>query len=732
MAILHFIMFLRSNPHPDNWRRRCLPLMTVRLLALFLCILWGRETLAAPTNAGHAQAAVSHWLAGNRHPLGAKLGQRVRQTETAFDADGQPVYHVVYLTTDGTSSTSYVIVSGDDEAEPIVAFCSGDHFDPSPTNPLGALVAADLPTRIALARHTKSAGSQASLSARRTKKKWDALLQTTAQEAGTGSLSDVRVEPFILSQWDQTTVSGTACYNYYTPPGSSGASANYPAGCVATALSQLMRYYQYPTTGVGTQSFTITVDSSSITEYLRGGDGAGGAYDWASMVLVPTTGVTVAQRQAIGNLLYDAGVSVNMDYASNGSAAETLLAKNALVNTFHYRNAVKGYNSGSDIGTPLIAMVNPNLDAGFPVLFGITDNQTGHAIVCDGYGYNSSTLYHHLNLGWSGNSNAWYALPNINAGGYNFSIIYKCVYNVFVTGSGEIISGRVTDHASNPIAGVAISAVRSSGGTYTATTNANGIYALPKIPSSSNYTVTASMTGYNFTSRAVSVGKSRDFSSSSGNVWGVDFADQSVTISTSASPTAGGSTSGSATYASGASVTVTATPNTGYTFTNWTENLIVVSTSASYTFTATASHTLVANFQQTPWATWQASHFWAAELQDPTICGTLQNPENDGICNLLKYAFNLSRENPDRSALPKISVENGYPTLTYAANKAATDITFTVEVSSDLQTWHSGATYTSTPTLISDDGFTQTLQVTDLTPTTAASAQFMRLRVTGP
>jgi len=72
------------------------------------------------------------------------------------------------------------------------------------------------------------------------------------------------------------------------------------------------------------------------------------------------------------------------------------------------------------------------------------------------------------------------------------------------------------------------------------------------------------------------------------------------TVSTSASPVAGGTTSGDATLDEGSNATVTATPNAGYAFTNWTEGGTVVSTSASYTFVITADRTLVANFTALP------------------------------------------------------------------------------------------------------------------------------------
>ncbi|MEI6083193.1 MAG: PQQ-dependent sugar dehydrogenase [Verrucomicrobiota bacterium] len=72
-----------------------------------------------------------------------------------------------------------------------------------------------------------------------------------------------------------------------------------------------------------------------------------------------------------------------------------------------------------------------------------------------------------------------------------------------------------------------------------------------------------------------------------------------ITISTSASPVAGGSTSGGGSFLSGTTVTVTAIANGGYSFADWSEGGIPVSPAASYTFTANANRTLVATFNST-------------------------------------------------------------------------------------------------------------------------------------
>src|SRR2546422_613940 len=71
------------------------------------------------------------------------------------------------------------------------------------------------------------------------------------------------------------------------------------------------------------------------------------------------------------------------------------------------------------------------------------------------------------------------------------------------------------------------------------------------------------------------------------------------TITTSSSPSNGGSTTGGGTFVAGTSHTVMATANNGYMFVNWTEASTVVSTSASYTFTLHSNRNLLAHFSPT-------------------------------------------------------------------------------------------------------------------------------------
>jgi len=493
------------------------------IFVLLLLLTLPTGLFGGPMNAEQARNAVLGWLKADPFPLRTMMGQQIKEAVTFSDTNGVALYYVVYLEPSG-----FAIVAADDLIEPIIGFAPSGRFDPSTDNPLGALVSNDLPGRMARVKGIEAAKVKGPFLAARNK--WERFKNieqsTNGIEMGISSVSDVRVAPLTQTTWDQSTVGGNACYNYYTPPYAAGSSANYVCGCVATAMAQLIRYWQYPISGVGTASFTIYVTDVAQSRNLLGGDGAGGPYDWGDMVLSPNGSSTDTQRRAIGALCADAGVSVSMDYNIGGSGASGASMEEVqgeLVQTFGYANAICGDNGGNNIGSGLIGMVNPNLDAGCPVLLGITDGTSGHAIVCDGYGYNLSTLYHHLNLGWSGSYTAWYNLPNIDAGGYAFNSVDACVYNVWTNGTGEIISGRITDNTGAPIAGVGVTATRTGGGTYTATSNTNGIYALAGIPSSSTYTISPSKIGYVFTNQTVSTGSSADYSATSGNQWAINF-----------------------------------------------------------------------------------------------------------------------------------------------------------------------------------------------------------------
>ncbi len=489
------------------------------LVFLAALVVDGGAAWGAPADAASACKAVRGWLRHEARLLSVPAGAGIARIDTYTDERGEPAYHVAYLDPAG-----FVVVPADDQVEPIVALAEAGAYDPSPGNPLGALVSRDLPGRLARARAGAADPAAVAIHAA-ARRKWQRLAAEAddppAFDAEATTLSDIRVAPLTQSRWGQGSVGGYPCYNYYTPD-------QDVAGCVATALAQVLRFWQRPAAGIGARTFSIRVDGISQSVQTRGGDGAGGPYDWDQMPLVPTVSMTLAQRQAIGALCYDAGVTVNMSYTAGASGANLFNVKRALTGTFGYTNAVNGNNSNNELGSALVAMVNPNLDAGLPVLLGISGTPGGHAVVVDGYGYNAATLYHHINMGWDGTNTAWYNLPTVDTVIGTFTVVQACIYNIYTAGTGEIISGRVLDAAGNPVRDATVTATRSAGGTYTAMTDARGIYALAKVPAASSYTLAAAKAGYAFSIVTTTTGTSSDYAAASGNRWGVDLAGGSV------------------------------------------------------------------------------------------------------------------------------------------------------------------------------------------------------------
>jgi predicted outer membrane repeat protein len=475
---------------------------------------------ARPTTVDEAEAVVTGWLRAAPRPLGTNLSRRVTGVETYIGDNGDAAYYIVNLQPYG-----FVVVSADDLIEPIIGFSNDGTYDASSGNPLGALVGGDMNGRVAAVRDTFALQSEV---ADWPRSKWQELI-SLAEEPEDGfelmaltCLSDVRVVPLVQSKWGQVEACGDYCYNYYTP-------RNYPCGCVATVMAQLMRYHEYPTVGIGRHSFRVSVGNTRQTVYTRGGDGSGGPYNWDDMMLDPDSNcssLNETHRQAIGAICYDAGIAVDIYYEFEGSGALPTDMMDALIETFQFSNAVWAYNNGNNIGSGLNDMINPNLDAKLPVILGVSGNSAfdaGHAIICDGYGYDSSTLYHHLNMGWYGLDDVWYNLPDIDTSDTRYTSVFGCLYNIFTSGDGEVISGRVLDPDGKPVADAEVTAEFSGRIFRSVLTDSKGIYALDGLSSNTTYTITPEASGYVFSNRLIRTRSSQDSRATSGNSWGNDF-----------------------------------------------------------------------------------------------------------------------------------------------------------------------------------------------------------------
>ena len=495
-------------------RNRYLRYLIAPAIGLGLC--W--PVWSAEISSEQAKTAVANWARQVPHPLGAKLGQTVRSARTFSDKEGNALFHVVRFQEGG-----YAVAAADDGILPIIAFSDDDDLVVDERNPLWVMLNRDLPQRLAMAkkaaRHQLPA--EASDDADKHAARWQRLLSSSTGNDYTtldASVSDTRVSPFLTTTWDQQTAYGSACYNYYTPPGAEGTYGNYPCGCVATAGAQLMRFHQYPTASVTAANYIIWIDGVSSNATMKGG-----TYSWSDMPANPnTSSTTLTQRQAIGKLTYDVGVACYMAYAAAGSGAYDFNLVSAFKNRFGYSDAVTMMNQNTGVMSSIQNAALSNLDAKYPVIFGISGSGGGHEVVGDGYGYTSGNLYLHLNMGWSGSYNAWYNLPTFTAY-FSFTVLDSIIYNVFPTSTVEVVSGRVLDNTGAAVSGASVVATNKSTGLSAVLTDANGVYAfLVPEPSfrGATYQITASLGARTVVASATvrqSVSTTYSYTPSSGN-----------------------------------------------------------------------------------------------------------------------------------------------------------------------------------------------------------------------
>jgi len=283
----------------------------------------------------------------------------------------------------------FVIVSANDEASPIIGYSFTSPVTEKIDNPVILKRFEWYATQVDHATNLK-------LNKNDVKKEWAALIEGKVSKAYSAA------GPLLQTTWNQSPY-----YNQLCPTGT-------PTGCVATAMSQIMRYYNWPATGNGSHKYTVSRYGEQSADF------GSTTYDWANMPLELTSSSTNTEVNAIATLCYHAGVSVDMEYASDGSGAHSVDVLYALTSYFKYDNTeINIYSFNANQQTEWVNKVKSEIDAGRPILYtGSSTADGGHAWVCDGYD-NSDKL--HINWGWGGYLDGYFSATAMNPGTYNFS-----------------------------------------------------------------------------------------------------------------------------------------------------------------------------------------------------------------------------------------------------------------------------------------------------------------------
>ena len=188
-------------------------------------------------------------------------------------------------------------------------------------------------------------------------------------------------------------------YNLLCPTLSNGKHA--AAGCVATAMAQIMYYWQWPKVGVGSHSYNWTYNNVSTT---LSADFSKSEYQWDLMTPKYDKTSNENSRLAVAKLLSDIGISVNMNY-NTSSGANTNSVLDAFLNYFNYDKHVHSLGRISFRSEDWEQKIKTELDEGRPVYYSGQSNYGGHAFVCDGYNQDG---YFHFNWGWNGYADGYF------------------------------------------------------------------------------------------------------------------------------------------------------------------------------------------------------------------------------------------------------------------------------------------------------------------------------------
>ena len=245
--------------------------------------------------------------------------------------------------------------------------------------------------------------------------------------------------PMVTTQWDQEEPYNDSCPTRIEM----GEDVRALTGCVATAMAQVMKYWNYPERGTGTHTYKSTsyFDIGYTFGYQTANFGAT-TYDWANMPDQLTVDSPDVEKAAVATLMYHCGVACDMYYGSalyGGSGAYILnnpylrvgCTLNGMIKYFGYSSSATGICRIDYDDDTWTALVRGELDAARPVIYTGSDQSFGHCFVCDGY---DDEDRYHFNWGWSGDGDGFFTLnnlsPTVGSEPFDFSLYQQMLLGI--------------------------------------------------------------------------------------------------------------------------------------------------------------------------------------------------------------------------------------------------------------------------------------------------------------
>jgi hypothetical protein len=133
-------------------------------------------------------------------------------------------------------------------------------------------------------------------------------------------------------------------------------------------------------------------------------------------------------------------------------------------------------------------------------------------------------------------------------------------------------------------------------------------------------------------------------------------------------------------------------------------------------------------------ASWQQDQFTPAQLADVLISGPNADPDQDGIVNLLEYAFLAAPLSPNRpgdfiqAGTTSIGPET-YLTITFPARDPVDDLFYQPQISGNLARWDEGTAHLIPTSNIDQGNGIRALTYRSILPVSTRESQYIRVRV---
>lgn len=351
------------------------------LLLLSLMLLLSVSAIAGPRSYQQAKAIAQRQAA----MLGIEMDAEVAASAKAaprmsVSSAVSPSATCYYVFANGEDK-GFTIVSGDDRMPEVVGYSAQGTYDPDhlPANYVGFMKAYQETVEALLKGDAQVSGGMAE------------VRQWRAERAGTAA-----VAPLLDGiKWDQREPYNNMCPLY------KGTNRSV-TGCVATAMAQVMMYYQYPKELKATiKAYTAKSYGIQIPEIS-----SGATYDWDNMLPdYSKSDYNSAQADAVAKLMYHCGAAVKMDYgpSSRANVTPTILA------TYFGYDADLMQDLTRTVFTlqQWMTLIDNELKAKRPILYSGQASDEGHEFVCDGS--DGKGLYH-INWGWGGYQDGYFDL----------------------------------------------------------------------------------------------------------------------------------------------------------------------------------------------------------------------------------------------------------------------------------------------------------------------------------